>query len=157
MPFTFTVTIPDCCGVCDTCPTEGDLDSDNGTFTDCGCVQGVDLNWYKIIGFTGIEGPQVITMLGPGEWNSVIGTVSVQKYTAAGCATPDGGPTDLDVIQDIVCEDSEVSVLISAPSGFLPAGGALFVGAGAFDEEIANTFGCGVAAGFIDTVTVSIP
>lgn len=129
-------------------------------FTGCGCIQNILLEWVAVTGHTDIDLPDPIEIpiITPGtsEFLAVVGTVTVQKYTASGCATPDGAPFDVDVKLFISCDGTGLTLLGTAPGANLPAGGAWFVGSGQFGEEIANTIDCADSVAFVvDSIIVS--
>lgn len=156
---TIVITAADCLGCC--CPLEGDLEAEILVYTGCGCVQGPDGNWYSITSHTGITGTHTIPIITPGtsDFLATVGTVTVQKYTASGCATPDGAPTVVDVKLNVVCDEDGLFIFLSAPGFFLPSGGAAFVASSAaFNEVVPNTITCANGVSFtVDTIQITVP
>lgn len=126
-----------------------DLQSVNAGITICGCIAITGVGNFIVTGTTGITGLQTITYSG-GFWQSVIGTVTVQRYLEDDCTTPVGDPFDQDVIETIVCSAGIYDVTISfiAPKNS-------FSGSGPLGVTIVNGLSCADSGFIVHQVTLS--
>lgn len=146
-----SATDPCCC-----CPELVDVIISG--FTACGCVQSAG-GYVIVTGHTGITGTFEDVPVSLTDPFTLIGTITYQQYTAAGCGTTVGGPVTTDVYLWVFCEDGVIYVLIFANT---PAVFTAFSASGELDEALANEVDCGgggdpTVAFIVDTITASLP
>ncbi len=145
-----------CC--CEECSTSETLDAVVSGFSDCGCFE-TGGGKARIVAHTGITGGQTVTLVAPGTWVGLIGTVTLERYSDGLCEVFDSSE-DFDVTLQVTCAGppAQYQAKIIIGSGVVDWQTIFLSAPGDLDEALTNTRTCGIpSAALVDTVTVSLP